>query len=100
VLACAETGDRLEAKVFVQGSVGETQGERARPEVLEEVALLTRGSVTAPEALAELLRTLDALPENPPEVRRERLWAHPATLATLIGLLGLLGVGRKWQGLV
>jgi hypothetical protein len=100
VLACTETGDRLEAKVFVQGAVGEAKGERARPEVLEEVARLTRGSVTAPEALAELLLTLEKLPETPPEIRRERLWAHPATLATLIGLLGLFWVGRKWQGLV
>ena len=68
--------------------------------MLEEVARLTRGSVTAPEALAELLLTLEKLPETPPEIRRERLWAHPATLATLIGLLGLFWVGRKWQGLV
>ena len=35
-----------------------------------------------------------------PDIRRERLWAHPLTLATLVGLLGLFWVGRKWQGLV
>ena len=100
VLACAETGDRLEAAVFVQGAAGEEIGARARPEVLEELARLTQGSVTSPAALAELLRALGKLPENPPDLRRERLWAHPLTLATLIGLLGLFWVGRKWQGLV
>jgi hypothetical protein len=100
VLACAETSDRLEAAVFVQGAAGEEIGARARPEVLEELARLTQGSVTSPAELAELLLTLGKLPENPPDLRRERLWAHPLTLATLVGLLGLFWVGRKWQGLV
>ena len=100
VLACVETGDRLEAAVFVQGAAGEEIGARARPEVLEELARLTQGSVTSPADLAELLLTLGKLPENPPDLRRERLWAHPLTLAALVGLLGLFWVGRKWQGLV
>ena len=100
VLACAETGDRLEAAVFVQGAAGEEIGARARPEVLEELARLTQGAVTSPTDLAELLLALGKLPENPPDIRRERLWAHPLTLATLLGLLGLFWVGRKWQGLV
>jgi len=100
VLACAETGDRLEAAVFVQGAAGEEIGARARPEVLEEIARLTQGSVTIPAESADLLSTLAKLPENPPDIRRERLWAHPLTLAVLVGLLGLFWVGRKWQGLV
>ena len=100
VLACVETGDRLEAAVFVQGAAGEEIGARARPEVLEELARLTQGSVTSPADLAELLLTLGKLPENPPDLRRERLWAHPLTLAALVGLLGLFWVGRKWEGLV
>ena len=33
-------------------------------------------------------------------VRRLKLWAHPAVLATLVSLLGLFWVGRKWQGLI
>ena len=100
VLACVETGDRLEASVFVQGTVGEGVGDRARPEVLEEVARLTQGSVTSPDALSEMLSALGNLPDSPPEVRRNRLWSHPATLALLVGLLGTFWVGRKWQGLV
>jgi hypothetical protein len=100
VLACAETGDRLEASVFVQGTPGEVVGEAARPDVLEEIARLTQGSVATPDALQELLGALAALPESPPEVRRLKLWAHPAVLATLVSLLGLFWVGRKWQGLI
>ncbi|MFM9197693.1 MAG: hypothetical protein ACKOWG_18545, partial [Planctomycetia bacterium] len=100
VLSCVETGDRLEASLFVQGTPGEAVGEAARPDVLEEIARLTQGSVTTPDALQELLLTLSKLPENPPEIRRLRLWAHPAALATLVSLLGLFWVGRKWQGLV
>jgi hypothetical protein len=99
-LECVETGDRLEASLFVQGTPGEAVGEAARPDVLEEIARLTRGTVTAPDALQELLRALAELPESPPEVRRLRLWAHPAALATVVSLLGLLWIGRKWQGLV
>ncbi len=100
VLACVETGDRLEASVFVQGTPGEAVGEASRPDVLEEIARLTQGSVAAPNALQELLGALATLPESPPEVRRLKLWAHPAALATLVGLLGLFWAGRKWQGLI
>ena len=99
-LACVETGDRLEASVFVQGSPGEAMGEAARPDVLEEIARLTQGSVVMPAALPELVSLLARLPESPPEVRRLRLWAHPAALAMLVSLLGLFWVGRKWQGLI
>ena len=100
VLACVETGDRLEASVFVQGTPGEAVGQASRPDVLEEIARLTQGSVAAPNALQELLGALATLPESPPEVRRLKLWAHPAALATLVGLLGLFWAGRKWQGLI
>jgi hypothetical protein len=53
-----------------------------------------------PDALPELVSLLARLPESPPEIRRLRLWAHPAALATLVSLLGLFWVGRKWQGLI
>jgi hypothetical protein len=99
-LACVGTGDRLETSVFVQGVPGEAVGEAARPDVLEEIARLTQGSVATPDALQELLGALAKLPESEPEVRRLKLWAHPAVLATLVGLLGLFWVGRKWQGLI
>ena len=75
-------------------------GEAARPDVLEEIARLTQGSVTPAERLEDVIAAVAALPESPPEVQRLRLWAHPAALATLVSLLGLFWVGRKWQGLI
>ncbi|MFM8891062.1 MAG: hypothetical protein ACKOTB_05440 [Planctomycetia bacterium] len=100
VLGCAETGDRLEAAVFVQGAAGEAVGAAARPDVLEELARVTGGTVTAANDLPETLAVLRRLPDNPPEERRLRLWSHPATLAVLVTLLGLFWAGRKWQGLL
>ena len=100
VLACRETGDRLEASFFVQGTAGEGIGRAARPEVLEEIAKVTRGRLVTPEEIPGLVAALAALPEPPPSVRRLQLWCHPAVAATLVGLLGLFWVGRKRQGLV
>jgi hypothetical protein len=98
-VSCPEAGKPLETSLFVQPAPGEAVGEPARPDVLEEIARLTRGTVAAPDKLDEVLAAVSRLPESPPEVRRVRLWAHPATLATLVGLLGMFWVTRKWQGL-
>jgi hypothetical protein len=99
-LDCKETGDVLEASFFVQGSAAEGIGRAARPEVLTEIAQVTRGRVVRPEEIAGLVESLGALPEPAPVVRRMQLWCHPLVAATLVGLLGLFWVGRKWQGLV
>jgi len=100
VLTCRETADRLEASFFVQGSVEEGIGGVARPEVLAEIAQVTRGEVVPEDEVAGLVEALAQLPEPPPEVRRLQLWCHPAVAAALVGLLGLFWVGRKRQGLV
>ncbi|MFM8633688.1 MAG: hypothetical protein ACKOEX_02575 [Planctomycetia bacterium] len=99
VLSCPDAGDPLEASVFVQAAPGEMIGEPARPDVMEEIARLTEGAVTRTDRLDDLLDAIAGLPESPPEVRRVRLWAHPAALATLVSLLAVFWVGRKWQGL-
>ena len=100
VLGCRETGDTLEASFFVQGSAGEGIGRPARPEVLAEIAQVTRGRLVAADELAALVESLAALPESPPEIRRLQLWCHPVVAAALVGLLGVFWIGRKWQGLV
>jgi hypothetical protein len=100
VLTCRETGDRLEASFFVQGTVGEGIGRAARPEVLAEIAKVTRGRSVRTEEIPGLLAALAELPEPPPSVRRLQLWSHPLVAAVLVGLLGLFWVGRKRQGLV
>jgi uncharacterized membrane protein len=100
ILTCRETSDSLEASLFVQGSAAEGIGAAARPEVLAEIAQVTRGRVLPQDDLAGLLASLAELPEPPPEVRRLQLWCHPAVAGLLVGLLGLFWVGRKRQGLV
>ena len=100
ILSCRETADTLEASFFVQGSAGEGIGAPARPEVLAEIAQVSRGRVLAQDDLAGLLAALSDLPEAAPEVRRLQLWCHPAVAVVLVGLLGLFWVGRKRQGLV
>ena len=100
VLACKETGDTLDASVFVQGSAEEGIGKAARPEVLAEIAQVTRGKVVRPDEIAGLVESLAALPDPPPAVRRLQLWSHPLVAASLVTLLGLFWIGRKRQGLV
>jgi len=99
-LGCRETGDTLEASFFVQGQAAEGIGRPARPEVLAEIAQVTRGRIVPPEEVAGLVGALGSLPEPPPTVRRLQLWCHPVVAGTLVGLLGLFWVGRKRQGLV
>jgi hypothetical protein len=75
-------------------------GRPARPEVLEEIARITRGSVLKNPAPAEIVARLAALPQPEPIERRVQLWCHPAALATMICLLGTFWIGRKMQGVI
>jgi hypothetical protein len=75
-------------------------GRPARPEVLEEIARVTRGKVIEPDKLDEVVRSLAELPDPPPSVRRVQLWCHPVLGAAVVVQLGLFWVGRKVIGLV
>ncbi|MCE2725157.1 MAG: hypothetical protein LW698_00050 [Planctomycetaceae bacterium] len=99
-LVCKETGDTLEASFFVQGSTAEGIGRAARPEVLAEIAQVTKGRLVPPGEIASIIESLAKLPEPPPSVRRLQLWCHPAAAGVIVGLLGLFWVMRKRQGLV
>ena len=100
VLSCKQTGDSLEATIFVQGSPAEGVGRAARPDVLREISQVTRGKLVPPEEIASLIESLAALPEPPPDIRRVQLWCHPVVAAAVVSLLGLFWVARKRQGLV
>jgi hypothetical protein len=100
VLSCKQTGATLDASFFVQGIAAERAGRPSRPEVLEELARVTRGKVVGPEEVDDVVRALAELPEAPPSVRRVQLWSHPGALAGLVALLGAFWVGRKAVGLV
>ena len=70
----------------------------ARPEVLEEMARVSRGRVIQPAQLAELVKEITALPEPRPLESRIPLWSHWGTLVALIALLGIFWTGRKLNG--
>ncbi|WP_435022317.1 hypothetical protein TA3x_001635 [Tundrisphaera sp. TA3] len=99
-LSCAQTKATLEATFNVQGVAAERVGRPARPEVLEEVARVTKGRVVRADQADEIARSLADLPEPPPSVRRVQLWCHPAVAGSLVGLLGIFWAGRKAIGLI
>jgi hypothetical protein len=99
-LSCKQTGATLEASFFVQGIALERIGRAARPEVLEEIAKVTRGQVIGVDHLEQVLKSLAALPDPPPAVRRERLWSNPIVASLLVSMLGVFWVGRKIVGLI
>jgi hypothetical protein len=99
-LSCKQTGATLEASFYVQGVAIERIGRAARPEVLEEIARVSKGQVISLDRLEQVLKSLADLPEPPPSVHRVQLWCHPAVTALLILMLGIFWVGRKMIGLI
>jgi hypothetical protein len=99
-LSCPQTGGLLETSIYVQGEEIEPIGRPARPEVLDEIARVTRGKTLAAGDVKEVVRYLAELPEPAPIVRRLQLWSHPAVAAAVIALIGCFWVARKVVGLV
>jgi hypothetical protein len=99
-LLCKQTGTTLETTFYVQGVAAERVGLPARPEVLEEIARVTRGKVIDAGKHADVVRTLTELPDPPPSVRRVPLWSHPAVAAGVVMLMTAFWVGRKASGLI
>lgn len=99
-LFCKETNAKLETSFFVQGGEVERVGRPARPEVLEEIARVTRGKVVAADKRDEIKQLLASLPEPAPSIRRTQLWSHPLAMGFVVTLLGGFWIGRKMVGLV
>jgi hypothetical protein len=100
ILSCRQTDASLETSFYVQGVATERVGRPARPEVLEEIARVTRGRSIGPDKLEEVVRSLAELPEPAPIRRHVSLWNHPAVAAFVITLMGIFWVGRKAIGLI
>lgn len=100
ILSCRQTGATLETSITVQGSVLEKVGKAARPEVLEEIARVSRGNSVAPDRLPQMIQTLAAIPDPPPVTRRLQIWSHPISAGIIILLLGTFWVARKACGLI
>lgn len=99
-MRCVQTGATLETSLFVQGADLERVGMPARPEVMAELARVSRGQVLELDKMDKVVEAFSRLPEPQPEIRRVQLWSHPLLTATLIGLLGLFWIGRKAIGLI
>ncbi len=99
-LACKQTSATLETLFYVQGVAEERPGRPARPDVMEELARVTRGKVLNVHEIDEMIGALGALPDPPPRIRRVQLWSHPLVGAAFVGLVGAFWIGRKAVGLI
>ena len=99
-MSCKQTGNSLDAVVFVQGDTLEQIGKPARPDVLEEIARITRGEVLSLGQVNDVVQLLAAMPDPEPSVRRVALWSHPVVAGLMVLLLALFWIGRKSVGLI
>ena len=99
-LFCKQTGDTLQTKLLIQGASLEQVGKPARPEVLEEIARVTRGQILTVDRLDDVVQWLAAMPDPPPSVRRIALWSHPFVVGLFVVLLALFWIARKGVGLI
>jgi hypothetical protein len=99
-LACQQTSATLDASFSVQGQPIEQIGRPARPDVLQELAMVSRGKSVVPQEIEQIMDALAELPMPPPSVRRLQIWSHPLTGALLVLLLGIFWVWRKAVGLI
>jgi uncharacterized membrane protein len=88
----------IETTLLAQGTRLEKTGHPARPDVLQELASVTRGRVITAEQIPELLAEIQTLPEPRPLVKPLSLWADWRLAAALVTLLSLFWIGRKLNG--
>jgi len=97
-LNCADAGAALDTTISVQGSAREKVGKPAKPEVLREIAQLTKGKVMENPDPAAAAAAIAALPQPTLQERHIQLWAHPLWSGLLLLLLGVFWAGRKLAG--
>ena len=90
--------EAVETKLLAQGAELEQTGQPARPDVLQEMARISRGRMISPEQLPDLIKEITALPEPRPIENRVALWSHWATVVVLVLLLAVFWTGRKLNG--
>jgi hypothetical protein len=97
---CQQTGVKLDATLYVRGQAIEQVGKPARPDVLEEIAAVSRGKAVQQSNVAEIIELLASLPQPEPSLRRLQLWSHPLMFLGIVVLLGIFWVWRKAVGLI
>lgn len=89
---------QLETTILSQDETLEKIGQPAKPDVMLELATLSRGRAANADNLPTLLKELQLLPTPRPVSIPLRLWAHPAAAILIITLLALFWTGRKFNG--
>jgi hypothetical protein len=97
-LSCVDAGSALDTKISVQGSAREKVGQPAKPDVMREIAQLTRGRLMENSDPATVAAAIAALPQEELLERRVQLWVHPFWTGLLVLLLGVFWAGRKVTG--
>jgi uncharacterized membrane protein len=97
-LSSTDAGAALDTTISVQGSAREKIGKPAKPEVLREIAQLTRGKFMENATPASIAALVAALPQPELQERRVQLWASPLWSGLLMLLLGIFWAGRKLVG--
>ena len=100
LIASRETGGKLDATFFVQGTSQERVGLAAKPKILEEISKVSRGETVAADRLATLVQLVGQVPDPPSMVKRWQLWANPWMMTALAILLTAFWIGRKWIGML
>ncbi|WP_009965862.1 vWA domain-containing protein [Verrucomicrobium spinosum] len=97
-LTSADVGAALDTLISVQGTPREKLGQPAKPDVLREIAQLTRGKLISSTDPAEVVAAVAAMPRPEEQERRVQIWAHPIWSLLLVTLMGVFWVGRKAAG--
>ncbi|MEZ6095828.1 MAG: vWA domain-containing protein [Pirellulaceae bacterium] len=100
VVSCLETGASVEARISVQGQERERIGKPADFDVLKEISTISRGKLVGIGDVNSLIDEIRNIPEPEPQIKRIRLWAHPAWGATFLVLATIFWVGRKLAGVI
>ncbi|EMI19180.1 hypothetical protein RMSM_03893 [Rhodopirellula maiorica SM1] len=86
--------------IHVQQAQIERIGKPARPEVLGEIAKISRGELFSLGQVEAMQNAVRAISVPTSQTRRVQLWSHPLIAIVLIGLLGLFWGVRKRAGLM
>lgn len=88
----------VETTIIAQGVDLEKTGQPARPEVLDEMAKVSKGRVIQPAQLSELIKEITALPEPRLLENRIPLWTDWRVIAGFVALMAIFWTGRKLNG--
>ena len=84
--------------LLAQGTEVEKTGLPSRPDVLEEMARISKGRLIGSESISALVNEIQTLPDPEPLETRTALWSNWITAAALILLLAIFWMGRKLNG--